>query len=329
LGQDSIEAAENAVALEPTNRVFLLSRQVSRWELLRFRSDQDGAHSAPRFEELGQVYEDIKASLVETPKNLHGIEKRKYLVRIGQYLLPVLNADRREAVRAELQVTISDLREGYRATQQPLSEAHCMLARNLVLDARHQWESGQQETALKSLIDAETFFERAINPIPNNRPWRTELIHVELLISEWLAEQNKAEQARDKTDEAIRNTIHLLESDPKDHDSRKLVIRCLIRFGDLSVALEDSPGAYRGYFTAAHDCHFLFTAGEVWRSWALPVRAWAAAQAYVHADESTRKTMVPPELKMYEGWKTRFGFDPKWMSDVLHGKIKVPRPDSV
>jgi hypothetical protein len=330
---ESIEAAMRSIELQTANREYRLSHLIARWELLHHQSETDdsGNDDATAHQQaFQQVYDDIKASVDESLPRTANVEQRKHQIRVGQHLLTMLNDEKTfETVLADINFAVSSLREAYRDAERPMTETHCMQARNLVFTANRLWTAGQKNKALMSLSHAEQFFERGLVPVPNNRTWRKELIQTEMLLSAWNSKLGMPQVGKQKIDEAIRNSIQILESDPSDYEARKLVVRCLIRFGDLSVVLGESSEVYRGYYTAAQDCRLLFKSGPEDSKWALSVRIWAVAHAFANTDESTRAQMKPQEVKSCERFARDHGVDTTGIIDVLEGRTMVARPDGI
>ena len=161
---------------------------------------------------------------------------------------------------------IDTLRERYRGLAVPMTATDRMRAKVLEAMATRFWGQENYELAISRIEQAQSKYEEAIEPNPQNRIWRLELANCQKTASNYyelqandLRDQAKEfiGKAREKTNLAIKNYMHILESDPSDRSTRELGIEQFVRYADLSLKLEDSWNAYRGYYTAAQEYNLL------------------------------------------------------------------------
>ena len=329
---EAIRTAKTATELEPDNVEFELEYLIARWEkLLPAASLQVGnaVDSHELIDSIGSIHDRLAILFERKERNLVTLRARLYQVRIGQFLLSQVVDDEEFAEQyKQYDGELTQLRENFRALSRPMSETQCMRAEMYLQKARRDWNNDRKDEAIDLAGRAEVFLRRAVEPNPNHRRWRKQLITGLVTLCEFRAANGDAESARESINQAILSSIHLLESDPRDFRTRQAVIRQLIRYAELSEAMSDSGGAYRGFKTASQDCRLFMDAPQSMMDWAFQVSQWTLMKAMESSPEDQRESELQGMQNVCDGYSKR-GFDTTKFKEMIAGRGKVAKPTAL
>ncbi len=321
--QSCLNSAIEACALKPDDRLVEVSRwsaQLAIWEA-GYARDRETEVYKKRIE---SIRERLNA-LLEPRKSgaLHAMIRRS-LVNVEWLLVPLVADNERESAFANADSNIKNLREALRATKKPLLESDRLKGQNEFLKGKWYWAKQDTTAATNALTLAVTCYTEAVTRQPQNRIWRMEQAAVQTQLADYYASLDNLKLARDVTNAAILNYVHILETDPKDLALRVSVIESLIRFGELSLEKQEYQEAYRGFHTAAQDCRLLTGEGEL-EDWGFKTRVWALVQALRALDRPSTATELIQFEKQTQVWLEQIGSggsrnDVDWARQMLDSR---------
>jgi serine/threonine protein kinase len=326
--ESCLTAATQACDLKPDDRLVEASRwsaQLALWEA-GYARDRESAQYRKRIESVR-----VRLNELMTPVRLDeiGIMNYRSMIKAAWLLIPLCADHEREAVFADADENIRNLRESLRTAQKPLLESDRLNGRNAFLKGSWYWTNEQTKAALDSLTQAVTSYTEAVTRQPQNRIWRMELAIIQTQLADYHTACDDTKSARDATNAAILNYVHILETDPKDMALRVSIIESLIRFGELSLVMGEYQHAYRGFFTAAQDC-LLLTGQREWVDWGFTTRVWALVHALQALDRPSTLTELANLENMIQYWLKTVGSEDSqndfdWAKQMLDSRTLPDR----
>jgi serine/threonine protein kinase len=225
---------------------------------------------------------------------------RRSLAQAYFLLVPIQSeSDVAEHLRL-FDANIISLKETFRALELPLLECNRLSGRYRYLIAKEHQKSDRVVDAIAALQSAVPEYQKAVNLQPQNRRWRLELVSLHVLMAECLESKKDLTLAKDSLNLAIVNLVQVIETDPRDVAARVAVIDLLIRFGELSLLVDDFRGAYRGFYTAAQDCRLLMN--DEMQDWAMQTRIWALVKVNAALEGFDSKVEKQRTDEHFQNW---------------------------
>lgn len=318
LFDEARKSAEQARTLSPDSDEFHLNYLVARWELLRRQ------HDAGQIDGVVNLRDELQEHC-KTAGDEFRVDRLRTLVQMSLRVAEHSQTDEAFAQeKSDLTSTIEKLREVYRRAGKPNSDSQCMKGQVLKLTAVRQWKAGLHKEAIGTLREAETFFARAAKPAPNNRLWRSQLVDCQVMAATFLSKHDNR-KARDKINEAIRNSIHLLEVDPSDYEMRQKVIWQLVAYGQYSEELGERKLAFRGYATANNDCNLLLFDPER-MNWAWKVKLYCTTKTVEYETPESRAETVRTQLRVLDNKSNKYGLDASPALEAIDQRKMLEKP---
>lgn len=320
IAETCLNSAREASALKPNDRLIEATRwsaQVAVWEAGYSRDKEPEVYK----KQVEFSRDRLNAMLEPSMNGELRVVVRRCLVRVEWLLVPLVADQEQEAAFANADGHIKDLREALRSAQKPLLESDRMKGQNEYLKGIWCWEKPDKEAAVDALKLAIASYREAVDRQPQNRIWRMELAAVQTKLADCYAILDEPRLARDATNAAILNYVHILETDPKDMALRVTVIASLIRFGELSLVMQEYREAYRGFYTAAQDCVLLADDVEL-KEFGFTTRVWAWIQAMKSLDQfsspsetAKAETQTQTWLERVRAWRSPHDSD--WAKQMI------------
>lgn len=199
----------------------------------------------------------------------------------------LLMAASQETTEAESLLNEADqVIENYRghllhtAQAKPVQATDRMRGKMAELRAKLAWRRGETALALEQLRAAGKTYSEITNLQPQNRTVQLELAEIQAHLAEYQIVLNDLPAADQVLDLALKAYIAVLEKDPKDGVLRKRLVQLFVRYGELSLLMNDPEWAFRSFQTACGDCLLINTKGDQeLDNWSIHTRADTFARA--------------------------------------------------
>lgn len=321
IARQSLAAAKDAARIKP-NEVTIECTRISAlltiWETLGNTLESAGTGfeddlSTPLSERVNQAKRQLEALLLKTISVQEFVTLRR--THMQAYLLSIRLAYGSDTTAADTSTLVSkfdasnlSLKESLRAAKKPLLECNRISGQFRFLLGKSQQASGNLKGAIESLNQSQVDYQKAVNMQPQNRRWRLELAETFRNLAECHWKLDEFLPAKDALNQSILHQVQVLETDPKDITVRLTVIETLIRFGETCLRVEDYPGAYRGFYTAAQDCRLVMMEKNL-DEWGLQTRLWALVKSYETLEQFDSATETARTNLHTQNWLAQLGKD--------------------
>jgi serine/threonine protein kinase len=191
-----------------------------------------------------------------------------------------------EQVRRKLSL----YREYLRQEKKTLWLTDAVFGRHYLTVARRLLHADNSQQALTNAMQSFDFLTESINHSPQNRNLRVELIRTLELIFSIHQKQSNHLQAAKALDQALRNMIKIVESEPDNMELRGAIIIGFVKMSDLSIALNTPADAARELRIVRKDCILLMSDPRYHR-WTIEIYCWTSRRAISIAEEFDLKEL--------------------------------------